>query len=104
VDALSEEFLTVIRHFNRAKKPIASICVSSLALGHAGILQGKQATIYHQQGGKRKQQLEQTGARFVDRPVIKDQYIITSTSPGTALEVAFLLLEEVTSTGNATAL
>jgi len=100
-DALSEPFLQVIKYFNQYDKPIASVCVSSIALGHAGILTGKKATTYHQLGGKRKQQLEQTGALFVDRPVVKDQNIITSTGPGTALEVAFLLLEEVTSAANA---
>jgi 4-methyl-5(b-hydroxyethyl)-thiazole monophosphate biosynthesis len=104
VDALSEPFLKTIKHFNQCKKPIASVCVSSIALGHAGILSGKEATTYHQLGGKRKQQLEQTGARFVDRPVVRDQNIITSTGPGTAIEVAFLLLEELTSAGNVKAL
>jgi 4-methyl-5(b-hydroxyethyl)-thiazole monophosphate biosynthesis len=62
------------------------------------------ATTYHQIRGKRKQQLEQTGAIFVVRPVIKDHNIITSTGPGTALEVAFLLLEELTSVENVKAL
>ena len=103
-DALSEPFLDVIRYYHQHKKTIASVCVSSIALGHAGILADKKATTYHQLGGKRKQQLQQTGAIFVDRPVVKDQHIITSTGPGTALEVAFLLLEDVTSTANATAL
>lgn len=103
-DALSEPFVAVIKHFNQYEKPIASVCVSSIALGHAGILTDRKATTYHQLGGKRKQQLEQTGATFVDRPVVKDQHIITSTGPGTALEVAFLLLEEITSTENVTAL
>jgi 4-methyl-5(b-hydroxyethyl)-thiazole monophosphate biosynthesis len=103
-DALSEPFLAVIKHFNQYEKPIASVCVSSIALGHAGILNKVEATTYHQLGGKRKQQLEQTGAIFVDRPVVKDQHIITSTGPGTALEVAFLLLEGITSTENVTAL
>jgi 4-methyl-5(b-hydroxyethyl)-thiazole monophosphate biosynthesis len=104
VDALSEPFLKVIMHFNQCNKPIASVCVSSIALGHAGILAGKEATTYHQLGGKRKQQLEKTGATFVDRPVVQDQNIITSTGPGTALEVAFLLLKELTSAGNVKAL
>jgi 4-methyl-5(b-hydroxyethyl)-thiazole monophosphate biosynthesis len=103
-DALSEPFLMAIKHFNHSGKPIASVCVSSIALGHAGILINRWATTYHQLGGKRKQQLEQTGAKFVDRPVVKDQNIITSTGPGTALEVAFLLLEELTTTENVKAL
>jgi 4-methyl-5(b-hydroxyethyl)-thiazole monophosphate biosynthesis len=103
-DALSEPFLKVIKHFNQDEKPIASVYVSSIALGHAGVLTGKRATTYHQLGGKRKKQLEGTGAIFVDRPVVKDQNIITSTGPGTALEVALLLLEDLTSAENATAL
>ncbi len=100
-EALSEPFLEVIRHFSRAQKPIASVCVSSISLGVAGVLEGKEATTYHQVGGKRKQQLEQTGALFVDRPLVIDGHCITSTGPGTALEVAFELLRMLTSQSNA---
>jgi 4-methyl-5(b-hydroxyethyl)-thiazole monophosphate biosynthesis len=103
-DALSIAFTSTIQHFNHLKKPIASVCVSSIALGQAGVLKGKRATTYHQVGGKRKQQLEQTGAKFVDFPVVQDQNIITSTGPGTAIEVAFLLLESLTSAENVKAL
>ena len=99
-EALSEPFLQVIRYFAQTRKIIASVCVSSLALGVAGILKGKNATIYHQAGGKRKVQLEQTGAVFVDKPVVIDSNIITSTGPGTALEVAFALLQQLTSVDN----
>lgn len=103
-EALSEEFLTVIRHFVKADKVVASVCVSSICLGAAGVLNGQKATTYHQKGGKRKQQLVETGAIFVDRPVVTDGNIITSTGPGTALEVAFGLLERLTSKSNADAL
>ena len=103
-DALSESFLETIKYFYQHNMPVASVCVSSIALGHAGILMNKNATTYHQIGGKRKQQLEKTGAKFIDRPVVQDQNIITSTGPGTAIEVAFLLLKELTSAENVTAL
>ncbi|MEH6443302.1 MAG: DJ-1/PfpI family protein [Oceanospirillaceae bacterium] len=99
-DALSAPFLNVIKHFHQLNKPIASVCVSSIALGHAQILVNKKATTYHQIGGKRKEQLEQCGAIFVDNPIVQDQHIITSTGPGTAIEVAFLLLKEITSAEN----
>ena len=36
-----KEFLHVIQHFHVKQKPIASICVASLALGKSGILIGK---------------------------------------------------------------
>ena len=103
-EALSENFLKVIRYFAQQNKPIASVCVSSLALGAAGILKNKKATTYHQVGGKRKQQLVATGAIFVDKPVVIDGQCITSTGPGTALEVAFELLTKLTSVENANAL
>jgi len=100
-EALSEKFLRVIRTFADQNKLIASVCVSSLALGTAGVLQDKEATIYHQVGGQRKQQLEETGAIFIDRPIVTQDNIITSTGPGTALEVAFTLLEKLTNKENA---
>lgn len=100
-DALSEPFLDVIRHFAAAKKVIASVCVSAVALGEAGVLKGKKATTYHQVGGKRKNQLTQSGALFVDQAVVVDDNIITSSGPGTAIEVALTLLEKLTTKKNA---
>ena len=100
-EALSEPFLATIRHFVEAGKPVASVCVSSVCLGVAGVLRDRNATTYHQEGGKRKNQLLETGARFVDRPVVVDDQIITSSGPGTATEVAFVLLEKITSVENA---
>lgn len=101
-DALSESFLATIRDFDAAGKIIASVCVASVCLGAAGVLRGKNATTYHQEGGRRKKQLLETGAIFVDRPVIVDGSIITSSGPGTATEVAFELLARLTSVENAT--
>lgn len=101
-EALSEPFLQTIRYFVEAGKPVASVCVSSVCLGVAGVLRGRKATTYHQEGGKRKNQLLETGALFVDRPVVVDDNIITSSGPGTAAEVAFVLLEQLTSADNAT--
>ena len=100
-EALSEPFLETIRYFVSAGKPVASVCVSSLCLGVAGVLRGRNATTYHQEGGKRRNQLVETGAVFVDRPVVVDGNIITSSGPGTATEVAFVLLEKLTGAENA---
>ncbi len=101
-DAYSDAFKRVIQDFNAAGKPVAAVCVASLALGAAGVLKGKRATVYHQVGGKRRTELEGFGAHFVDQPLVQDANIITSTGPGTAVEVAFSLLEKLTSKGNAT--
>lgn len=96
-DALSEPFLDVVRHFESRGKMVASVCVAALALGAAGVLQGRRATTYHQVGGKRKAQLESFGAQFVDEAIVIDGKLVTSTGPGTAIEVAFALLRELTS-------
>ena len=99
-DALGEDFAKVIKHFEENAKTIASVCVASLALGAAGVIKGRKATVYHQIGGKRKEQLEESGAIFVDEAIVRDGNIITSTGPGTAIEVAFELLENLTSKEN----
>ncbi|AUM72756.1 DJ-1 family protein [Pseudomonas fluorescens] len=100
-EALSEPYLAAIKHFINAQKIVASVCVSSLSLGRAGALQDRKATIYHQVGGRRKQQLVDTGAVFIDQPIVRDKNIVTSSGPGTASEVAFLLIEMLTKKSNA---
>lgn len=96
-DALSEPFLDVIRHFEARGKMVASVCVASLALGAAGVLNGRRATTYHQVGGQRKAQLVSYGAQFVDEAIVIDGKLVSSTGPGTGVEVAFALLRDLTS-------
>jgi protein deglycase len=96
-EALSEPFLDVIRSFDRRKAPIAAVCVSALSLAAAGVLKGKRATVYHQIGGTRKAELESYGAVFVDEPLVIDGHLMTSTGPGTGIELALKLLEVLTS-------
>ncbi|PFK33124.1 DJ-1 family protein [Bacillus cereus] len=100
-DAYSREFLNVIQHFNAKQKPIASICVASLALGKSGILTDKKATTYSHPTSKRKEQLKNFGAIVQNDLIVQDGNIITSSNPGTAFDVAFLLLEKLTSKKNA---
>lgn len=100
-EAFSEPYLAAIKHFINAEKIVASVCVSSLSLGRAGVLHNRKATVYHQVGGRRKQQLVDTGAEFIDQPIVRDRNIVTSSGPGTASEVAFLLVEMLTNKSNA---
>ena len=96
-EAFDERFLALIREFHAQGKILASICVAALALGKSGILQGRNATTYHLDGGKRHQELRAFGATVVDGPVVVDGTIITSYCPETAPRVAFTLLEMLTS-------
>lgn len=99
-DAFSEEFLEVIRLFNQKKKIIATICTGALPVGKSGVLAGRKATTYHLSGGKRRRQLKKMGANVQNKRLVIDKNIITSTSPETAVDVAFTLLAQLTNSKN----
>ena len=96
-EAYDEDFLNLIREFNEKRKTIATICVAALALGKSGILKGRNATTYHLQGGSRQKQLARFGVNVLDSPIVVDDNVITSYCPATAPDVAFKLLEKLTS-------
>ncbi|AQY51377.1 dimethyladenosine transferase [Listeria weihenstephanensis] len=99
-DAYDPAFLDVIRHFDTHEKWIGTICVAALALGKAGILQGKRATTYNGVGSVRQAQLKDFGAQVQQDPIVVENHIITSHNPSTAFDVAFLVLEKLTNTEN----
>lgn len=94
-EAYNERLLALVRAFDDAKKPIASICVAALVLGKSGILQGRRATTYHLKQGYRQKQLAAQGATIVNEPLVVDGNVATSYCPSTATQVAFWLLEQL---------
>jgi len=102
-DAYSDDFLEVFLRFAAAGKPIAAVCTGALPVARSGVLKGRRATTYHLLDGKRRRQLAEMGAEVVDESVVRDGAFVTSTSPATAGEVAFTLLEMLTSPDNARA-
>ena len=99
--AFSEIVGDLIRAFEADAKPIASICVGALPIAHSGVLKRRCATTYHLMEGKRRRQLADYDVKVLDRQVVRDGNIITSTSPATAVDVALTLLEALTSPANA---
>ncbi len=99
--AYADVVVELIHGFNRLGKIIASICVGALPIAHSGILEGRCATTYHLMGGRRRKQLSDFNVKVVDERLVQDDNIITSTSPATAMDAAFLLLETLTSKENA---
>lgn len=99
-DAFSEKFQQVIQYFNDRKKPIAAICVASLMIAHSGVLKNRRATTYNHPTSKRLKQLEQFDVEVVNERIVVDDNIITSSNPGTGFDVAFKLLETLTSSDN----
>lgn len=98
-DAYDEQFLDLIRKFKSKDKIIASVCVGALPLARSGVLNGKSGTTYKNE--VRRNTLRECGVNVIDQPVVLDDNIITSWNPSTATQVAFLLLEMLTSQSNA---
>lgn len=99
-EAYSASFFELIKEFNSKGKWIFTICVAALPLGKSGILNGKQATSYNMMGKKRQIELNSYGATIVDKKIVEDGNTITSMNPSTAIHVAFLLLEKLTTKEN----
>ena len=100
-EAHSAAFQQLIRDFHDKNKLIASICVGAIPLAQSGILKGKKATTYNLNEKKTQHQLASLGVEVVNRPVVIDDNIITSWNPSTAFDVAFTMLERLTSKDNA---
>jgi len=99
-DAYDNRFLDLIRRFKAKDKVIASICVAALPLGKSGIIEGKRGTTYNQ-NAIRQETLRGFGVNVMNEPIVMDDNVITSWNPSTAADVAFLLLELLTSKANA---
>ncbi len=99
-DAFDERVLELIREFDEQGKIIASICVAALPIGKSGVLKGRNATTYDLLDGLRRKQLSDFGAIIQEESIVVDKNIITSTGPSTGLDVAFKLLDMLTSSEN----
>jgi 4-methyl-5(b-hydroxyethyl)-thiazole monophosphate biosynthesis len=99
-DAYDERFLNLIREFNRRGKIIASICVAALPIAKSGVLNQQNATTWDLNNGVRRKQLADFCVKVQDEQLVVDYNIITSTGPATSLDVAFKLLEMLTSIEN----
>jgi protein deglycase len=83
-----ERILKMAREMDKAGKVVAAICAAPSVLIKAGVLQGRRATV----SPSGKAQLEAC-ANFSEERVVVDGNLVTSRSPGTALEFALKLVE-----------
>jgi len=84
-NGLGEKILS----FNNQGKGLAAICAAPLVFGRAGILKGKKATCYP---GFEE---ELKGAEIMTDDVVRDQEIITSRGPATAMAFALAIIESI---------
>ncbi len=98
-DAYNPQFLDLIRSFREENKIIASICVGALPLGKSGVLKAKKGITYC--NPIRQEALQSFDVELVNQAIVIDDKMITSRNPSTAIEVAFILLELLSSKENA---
>lgn len=79
----------IIKQMHAAGRPVAAICAAPMVLAAAGVLDGRRATSYpgFLKGASR--------VTVVNESVVVDQGVITSRGPGTALDFALALVEEL---------
>jgi len=68
-------------------------------LGKSGILKDKKATTYN--NVVRREALQGFGVNVINEAIVIDDNVITSWNPSTAIDVALLLLEQLTTKNNA---
>ncbi len=83
-----ERILTMVREMDKAGKYVAAICAAPSVLIKAGITKGRRATV--SPSGKEEMK---ASAEYCEDRVVVDKNLITSQSPGTAMEFALKLVE-----------
>ena len=84
----NEALQKIIKKFFDAKKVIAAICLSPIALAKAGILQNKKATCYSED----KMELINSGIDYQEKNVVVDGNIATADNAGSALQFTEAIL------------
>lgn len=75
----------LLREFNARGKLIASICIAPRILAQSGVLNGKKATAWNEDGMQSKL-IESKGGTYLERNLVEDANIITANGPQAAKE------------------
>ena len=87
----NEQVQSLIKQQHSQNKKIAAICAAPKALAAAGILQGKKITCYP----GALDQTDKTGFNISGNDIVIDGNITTSRGPGTAMDFALSLIEQL---------
>jgi protease I len=81
----------MLREADQQKKIIGAICLAGAALARAGLLEGRQATIYKTKDSLKE--YERAGVKYVNRDVVIDDRFITASGPRAAKEFGKAIVE-----------
>ncbi len=81
----------LLQRMHNSDRYTAAICAAPKVLASSGLLQGKQATSYPGV----LDDLAVEGMEYKTDPVVRDGKVITSRGPGTAMDFALALIEEL---------
>ena len=86
-----ERVQTILKKHATDNKYVAAVCAAPKALASAGLLENKQATAYPGVLNS----LDLTSTEIKDAAVVIDGKVITSRGPGTAMDFALTLIEQL---------
>lgn len=88
-----ERLVTLVREFFEQGKIVAAICIAPVVLARAGILAGRQATVYPSPGVE--EELKKAGANLLAIPVVADMQIVTANGPTAAAAFADTIITKL---------
>jgi len=69
----------LVKYFARPPKLLAAICIAPVTLARAGVLKGKEATVYKNR--TTLDELKKGGATYIEKDVVVSENIITASGP-----------------------
>ncbi|KUG20629.1 MAG: DJ-1/PfpI family protein [Methanomicrobiaceae archaeon] len=88
-----EPLRTLVRAFFGQGKVVAAICLAPVVFARAGILGGRQATVFSTDESRRE--MEKGGANLVKIPVVADMQIVTASGPDAAAAFAETIIQKL---------
>ncbi|KDE54863.1 DJ-1/PfpI/YhbO family deglycase/protease [Methanoculleus sp. MH98A] len=89
----SERLRDLVRSFFEQGKVVAAICLAPVVLARAGVLAGRQATVYPSPAAVAE--MKKAGANFLEIPVVADMQVVTANGPEAAAQFADTIITKL---------
>lgn len=93
-------FKKLVKYFSENNKIIVAICSAVINLLETDCIKNKKVTTYLLDNKRYFNQLKNYNVIPIENEIVEDKNLFTCSGPGNALELAFLLLEKLTSNEN----